>query len=100
MTDSSRANGRAGYLVLIVLRLTRTVRPLVYHLSSPISVLKRCGTAYLAFGDQSDAAVDTFSQTPCKSWGVAYNNSMANFGFTAAGMIVLYVMYLESILTD
>jgi len=40
---------------------------------------------YICFGGQSDAAMSTYSQTPCTTWGAVVNNSMGAFGLTTAG---------------
>jgi glucan 1,3-beta-glucosidase len=40
---------------------------------------------YLCFGGQSNAPMSTYAQTPCKTWGGAFNASMGGFGLTGAG---------------
>jgi glucan 1,3-beta-glucosidase len=40
---------------------------------------------YLCFGGQSNAAMSTYAQTPCKAWGGSVNASMGAFGLTGAG---------------
>lgn len=40
---------------------------------------------YLAFGGQSDATMDTYTNTPCSVWGESMNASMSAFGLNAAG---------------
>lgn len=40
---------------------------------------------YIAFGDQSDAGMGTYTNTPCSAWGQMMNQSMAGFGLTVAG---------------
>lgn len=40
---------------------------------------------YLCFGGQSNAAMSTYKDTPCQSWGQQLNDSMGAFGLTGAG---------------
>jgi glucan 1,3-beta-glucosidase len=40
---------------------------------------------YICFGGQSSAAMSTYAQTPCTTWGGPVNTSMSAFGFTIAG---------------
>jgi glucan 1,3-beta-glucosidase len=40
---------------------------------------------YLCFGGQSAAAMSTYINTPCTTWGAMMNTSMGAFGLTAAG---------------
>lgn len=40
---------------------------------------------YLCFGGQSADPISSYATVPCDTWGLSMNNSMTNFGLTAAG---------------